>query len=565
MKKYLNADYWKKSYLLEFRTDDKITDVFTFSVPPESEEFSFPQRKNETKTFGGAVVADYGNDLVQINLSGSTINQELKYIFKASKGESILSGEEEIFYLRDLLRDYGSRNKLQGKEIYLYSLNGGGDVANNPKWWKIYVGQLDISRSKDKPFCYNYKFSATGAPEVVSKGVKNRKYEWIGGKIDKFKDYMTGENGIVTLLNKGAFEFEELGANYLGELSDYLGTLHSCIDAFNTAVDQYSAILTGDIDEAAGMTIDTIALGEKVLSTSRRFYPSTLVANVYNSCMDMVGAAKKVYNYCANIDQKQFTESSWQSVKELFDDTVSNTDIADTYSTLAYNEKNYANRAAVVTSKYLNDSGYAIIPGEQGEDDRLVMSYGYKVISITDSETSWDQLAQDYYGDSSLSYIVATYNNLPADKPLKAGQSVLIPNLNFAESKTAENEIYNSPDIKDNYGKDLLISDRDFGVYNGDLALVDGVSNLEQALLNRYSTLVGARIRVEVYGIKASIGDALNATSALIQASVHQTTVEDPRVDSVENISFEGKGDSLTVTVIYIDKNGAKRNFGGTI
>ena len=234
MKKYLNADYWKKSYLLEFRTDDKITDVFTFSVPPESEEFSFPQRKNETKTFGGAVVADYGNDLVQINLSGSTINQELKYIFKASKGESILSGEEEIFYLRDLLRDYGSRNKLQGKEIYLYSLNGGGDVANNPKWWKIYVGQLDISRSKDKPFCYNYKFSATGAPEVVSKGVKNRKYEWIGGKIDKFKDYMTGENGIVTLLNKGAFEFEELGANYLGELSDYLGTLHSCIDAFNT-------------------------------------------------------------------------------------------------------------------------------------------------------------------------------------------------------------------------------------------------------------------------------------------------------------------------------------------
>ena len=566
MKKYLNADYWKKSYLLEFRLDDSITDVFTFSVPPESEEFSFPQRKNETKTFGGAVVADYGNDLVQINLSGSTINQELKYIFKDSKGASVMSGEEEIFYLRNLLKDYGSRNKLKNKEIYLYSLNGGGDVANNPKWWKIYVGQLDISRSKDKPFCYNYKFSATGAPEVVSKGVKNRKYEWIGGKIDQFKDYMTGEeNGIVTLLNKGALEFEELGANYLGELSDYLGTLHSCIDAFNTAVDQYSAILTGDIDEAAGMTIDTIALGEKVLSTSRRFYPSTLVANVYNSCMDMVGAAKKVYNYCANIDQKQFTESSWQSVKELFDDTVSNTDIADTYSTLAYNEKNYANRAAVVTSKYLNDSGYAIIPGEQGEDDRLIMSYGYKVISITDSETSWDQLAQDYYGDSSLSYIVATYNNLPADKPLKAGQSVLIPNLNFAESKTAENEIYNSPDIKDNYGKDLLISDRDFGVYNGDLALVGGVSNLEQALLNRYSTLVGARIRVEVYGIKASIGDALNATSALIQASVHQTTVEDPRVDSVENISFEGKGDSLTVTVIYIDKNGAKRNFGGTI
>lgn len=567
MAKLLNADYWKKAYLLEFKMNHVLTDAFTFSVPPESEEFSFPQRKSETKTFGGAVVADYGNDLVNINLSGSTINQELKLIYKSSFGSETMTGEKEIFYLRDLLRKYGSRDKLQGKEVYLYSLNGGGNVSSNPKWWKIYVGQLDISRSKDKPFCYNYKFSATGAPEVVSQNSNetNRKFKWIGGKIDQFKDYMTGENGIVTLLNKGAYAFEELGANYLGELSEYLGTLHSCIDAFNMAVDQYSAILTGDINEAAGMTIDTISLGEKVLSTSKRFYPSTLVANVYNSCLNMVGAAKAVYNYCANIDTSQFTESSWQNVKELFDDTVSNTDIADAYSSLAYKEKNYANQAAVITSKYLNDSGFAIIPGEQDEDDKLVMSYGYKVVSITDSETSWDQLAQDYYGDSTLSYIIATYNNLQSDQPLKAGQSILIPNLNFAESKTAENEIYNSPDVKDNYGNDIQIKDKDFGVYNGDIALINGVKNLEQALLNRYSTLIGARIRVEAYGIQASIGDALNATSALIQASVHQTTVEDPRVDSVEDISFKGKRDSLTVTVIYIDKNGAKRNFGGTI
>ena len=128
-----------------------------------------------------------------------------------------------------------------------------------------------------------------------------------------------------------------------------------------------------------------------------------------------------------------------------------------------------------------------------------------------------------------------------------------------------ENEVYNTPDVKDNYGKDLLIIDKDFSIYNGDIALVQGVDNLEQALLNRYSTLIGARIRVEAYGIQASIGDALNATSALIQASVHQTTVEDPRVDSVEDIAFEGKGDGLTVSVIYIDKNGSKQNFGGTI
>lgn len=148
---------------------------------------------------------------------------------------------------------------------------------------------------------------------------------------------------------------------------------------------------------------------------------------------------------------------------------------------------------------------------------------------------------------------------------MSAGTNVLIPNLNFAESKITDNEVYNHPDVKDNYGNDLIIKNKDLGIYNGDLAVVKGVDNLQQALLNRYSTLVGARIRLEVYGIQAAIGDALNASSALIQASVHQTTIEDPRVDSVESINFEGKGDNLTVSVIYVDKNGKKQNFGGVI
>ena len=150
-------------------------------------------------------------------------------------------------------------------------------------------------------------------------------------------------------------------------------------------------------------------------------------------------------------------------------------------------------------------------------------------------------------------------------KNISAGSSVLIPNLNFAESKIMDNEIYNNPDIKDNYGKDIIIKDKDLGIYNGDLGIVKGIDNLQQALLNRYSTLIGARIRLEVYGIQAAIGDALNASSALIQASVHQTTIEDPRVDSVESINFEGKGDKLTVSVIYVDKNGIRQNFGGVI
>lgn len=559
MAKLLNADYWKNAYLLEFKINGTLTDAFTFSVPPESEEFVFPQRKNETKTFGGGVVADYGNDFVQITLSGSTINQELKLIYKSRLGMAMMTGEQEAFYLRDLLKKYGMRDNLQNKEVYLYSLNGGGTkTSHNPKWWKIYVGQLDISRNKDKPFCYNYKFSATGVPEVT------RKKTNVLSKITNIlSDFSKGFESTIAMMTATADKIESLGGGFIEELSGYIGNLNSCIDIFNGAATRYVSIISGIINDTSYLVTDSLTLGDKVLFSAIRYFP-TMVDDVWNSCQNLVAAANNVANYCANLDET-FTESYWYSIQELFDNSVSKEDISDAISTLGHQEVNMAKSIFTSVSKNLNDISLAVIPGESGENDRIITTYGYKVVALSDAETNWDQLAQDYYGDASLSNLLATYNNLPTDETLKAGQNVLIPNLNMADSKTSENEVYNSPDVKDNYGKDLFIENKDFGIYNGDLAIINGIDNLEQALLNRYSTLIGARIRVEAYGIQASIGDAVSATSALIQSSVHQTTVEDPRVDSVEDISFQGKGDGLTVSVIYIDKNGAKRNFGGTV
>ena len=568
MAKLLNANYWKKAYLLEFKLNGVLTDAFTFSVPPESEEFSFPQRKSETKTFGGAVVADYGNDLVQISLSGSTINQELKLIYKSRLGSEEMTGEQEVFYLRDLLKKYGKIENLSGKEVYLYSLNGGGtNIKNNPKWWKIYIGQLDVTRNKDKPFCYNYKLTATGEPEVTKKTYKLKGFETVLSKIQSvtswFQD-LTGEDGFIYKMTHVADLLEEYGGSFLTEVSNCINACKTSIDAFNGAVNRYADVVNGVMSGVGDIATDTVMLGDKIIYSAVRYYP-TIAANVWNTCLATKEAFKDLYDVCANFDDEYFSESSWQTVKELFDDSVSDLDISDVYSTLAHEGVDAANSACEETSKNLNDLSFAIIPGDTGEDDTVIITYGYKVVSITDAETNWDQLAQDYYGDSSLSSIIAMYNNLPTDKPLEVGQSIVIPKLIFAESKIAENEIYNTPDVKDNYGKDLIIKDKDFSVYNGDLQLIDGVDNLEQALLNRYSTLVGARIRLEVYGIQASIGDALNASSSLIQASVHQTTVEDPRVETVEDIQFNGMGDQLAVSVIYVDNNGTKQNFGGVV
>jgi hypothetical protein len=114
---------WKKAYLIEFWDKDrKVVATFTFSVPPESEELTYPQRKTETKTYGGLHVDDYGIDALKISLSGSTVNQELKEIYEGNKSTNEYTGEEEIYRLRDLLKEYKSGEHIN-HTIMLYDLS----------------------------------------------------------------------------------------------------------------------------------------------------------------------------------------------------------------------------------------------------------------------------------------------------------------------------------------------------------------------------------------------------------------------------------------------------------
>ena len=109
----IDKAWGKKAYLLEFRSLDNnaVTDSFVFSVPPESEEFTLPKRYSETKTFDGSVIEDYGNDVERIVLSGSTINEEFRYIV-TSNGNEEVRGEEEIFHLQELIKKYGQPQNL---------------------------------------------------------------------------------------------------------------------------------------------------------------------------------------------------------------------------------------------------------------------------------------------------------------------------------------------------------------------------------------------------------------------------------------------------------------------
>jgi len=175
----MNTRLWQKAYMLEFVDREGSSEFFSFAVPPESEDFEFGQRVTEIKTIGGSVFDDYGNDTVQIQISGTTVNEERKLVLR---GKNIflpkyLSGEKEIFELQKLIRDWGKGDKIPGKKIYLYDLSKMSALqmaaaAPSRNYWRVVIKKFKIKRSKDRPFTYQYTLDMTGM-EDAEKSIKS--------------------------------------------------------------------------------------------------------------------------------------------------------------------------------------------------------------------------------------------------------------------------------------------------------------------------------------------------------------------------------------------------------
>lgn len=174
---------WRKAYMLEFLENDVIKECFTFSVPPESEEFQFSQRVSETKTFGGSVFDDYGNDSYRITLTGTTVNEEKKFIYKGkTNAPQYLTGTKEIFELQRIIKKWGDGEVTAGffrnnstsitgeRKVYLYDLSkmsvlqiASGVASRN--YWRVFIKDLKIRRDKSKPKTYNYTLEMIGVED----------------------------------------------------------------------------------------------------------------------------------------------------------------------------------------------------------------------------------------------------------------------------------------------------------------------------------------------------------------------------------------------------------------
>jgi hypothetical protein len=366
MAKRLKTDLWKKAYLIEFLDErGALLDAFTFSMPPESEEITYSQRKSETKTFGGLHVDDYGLDAVKISLSGSTVNQDMKRIYnpKAPGADKWMTGEQEIYYLRDLIKKYKSGdNRTKEIKIMLYDLakiaSASVKHADNTEsgaiknYWRVFPGDFKIRRASDRPFTYKYSIEFTAVeegegayPEMPPKAKLSAAREALN-KIKGFADYLRDNNVINGLRS---------GLESVNKVRDYIADLYKAIKDVEDALTTYSSVLLGYVDSATNM-IDTANdiikipgdLSTKVLNIGLEFMNAG--KQLLQSVESVADTVMSIYDVVEYDEEGRKTISYW-APKEILDKySMTATEYRDTWFDIATSMRNEAS-AIVSDSK----------------------------------------------------------------------------------------------------------------------------------------------------------------------------------------------------------------------
>ena len=301
-----NLKYFKKSYMLEFLKGGKVENVFTFSIPPEGEDYDFAQRVTETKTFGGSVFDSYGNDTIKINLSGTTGNEDKKIIYRGLiKPPLYLNGEKEIWELQKVIEewhDLGSDTDGTEKTIYLYDLSktnivdfalvSAGKTPTTRNYWRVFIKDLKIKRSSSKPNYYNYSLEMFGLTKE-----KTKQNDWLSSISDAASEFSKAMNVV-----EGVMSYTEMT----------IATIRSCTSAVAKVKKAYEAFQKMGVSGQVLTVLGAVDSSSRILtgSTNNTFY------NAAKDCMAIADQCKGIFrpDYQDNSQHSESQDTSYFAV-----------------------------------------------------------------------------------------------------------------------------------------------------------------------------------------------------------------------------------------------------------
>lgn len=565
----MDKQIFKKSYLIEFCDMNAVLRAaFTFSTPPESEELAYTQRKTETKTFGGLHVDEYGTDAVKISLSGSTINQSLKRIYRPNETDEWLSGEDEIYTLRDLITSWRHTQEIathQGK-IFIYDLSkftGIRDGMDIDNCWQAFPGDFKIRRSSDRPFTYKYTFEFTGIP------IKDFKRDDFKKKLPAGSEAL-GLCQKLAKATKDALGFMNTVGSAVDDALSYANQINESMTLLEKVTSGASNVLMEMMDSVGNVATGTIGGAASMVRAGNAFMnlPRTVQLKALDIGLKVQNATNGLVKATAEITKNtrdMFHSSSgyWKVPEDVLAQFEANSEEFKYYAAIIVNETENAVNHMGRLAKTTDAIQEIIIGSDESGEAYPIITYGDVPVVLKSTDTL-ESLAMEYFGDPGKAIDIAIYNDIVLLSEIPSGSVIKMPITNYS-ARGADNLIYAPMGKRDNYGRDILLSDDGSPVMSGvDFKLVGGADNLSQAILIRLRESSAKRIRLNAYGIKTNISDPTAGTVYII-SSIKRTVESDPRVASVDGMKFRAERDYLDVQVFYSDINKNKGTVAGRI
>lgn len=523
-----------KSWLFEIvdKESNKVDESFTLIFPPQSVDIRESQRVSITKTFGNAIVDDYGPDNLEISIkaiSGTThvfptfsttgeqapfdpgrVDRLGQQAARTSLGEPGYDAVSSFYTFRNKIMRYKENieTPYSSKELRVYDL---GDQQA----YRCILLEFQLSRSSDQPLWYPFTLSLFVYDKLDSR---------------EFKKEMVKKQGIKT--GRDQKQALEEAKSLLEKAKDIYAGVNNVLNKINAVRAQVDLAFTrvaSGVQQVAGLAQGVAELAATPLDLSKRL--AVLTEAAIASARDAYLAGKTTFNQYMNA--KSVLNQQWRNVIAVF-----NTEVA----------------RGAQSSKSLGkpvDTGVNAA-GAQQTDIRTYNYSGLKVYNVKSNDTL-QTIAQRELNDEDLWYYIAQVNGFTSNSDITVGQEIYIPIQIDPNSSLKDAFIITENPLRNPYGTDIALSSTGELLINDqgtDFQTRSGIENVKQAVDIKFTTPVGSMLKQTAFGLTARVGSAGDDLAlSYLQMSMKSTLLLDPRIIEVNNLSISIDGDTITATM----------------